>query len=85
VVIDFLSPRWLFWMRHGIRIDAVAGQVTSSGSRLEGRIESWSPIDYCLVFRKPDEPWRPHECGRGRHGRLRHEATRGQGSMWCVT
>lgn len=52
-VIDFLSPRWLFFLRHGIPPDVVVGRITSAGFSLDRRIEGWSPIDYCLVFRKP--------------------------------
>jgi SAM-dependent methyltransferase len=52
-IIDFLSPRWVFWLRHGIPLDVVLGQITSAGFTLERRVEGWSPIDYCLVFRKP--------------------------------
>jgi SAM-dependent methyltransferase len=52
VIIDFLSPRWLPFVHHGIALDAVADQVKSAGFKLERRIEPWSPYDYCLVFRK---------------------------------
>ena len=51
-VIDFLSPRWMFFLRHGIPPDVLIGQVTSAGFILERRVERWSPIDYCLEFRK---------------------------------
>jgi len=53
VIIDFLSPRWPFFLRHGIPADEVARQLRSTGFTLERRLEGWSPIDYCLVFRKP--------------------------------
>ncbi len=53
VVIDMLTPRWTFWMHHGIAADVVAAQVTSAGFQLDRRVDGWSPIDYCLVFRKP--------------------------------
>jgi hypothetical protein len=43
----------MFLFHHGIASDLVANQVTSAGFTLENRIERWSPIDYCLVFRKP--------------------------------
>lgn len=52
VIIDFVSPRWMFFLHHGIRSDLLAGQVTAAGFTLEGRIDGWSPIDYCLIFRK---------------------------------
>ena len=55
VVIDFISPRWLFWMRHGIAADVVTGQVAAAGFNLERRIDRWSPIDYCLMFRKREQ------------------------------
>lgn len=51
-VIDFLSPRWMFFLHHGIPADVAVGQITGAGFVLEGRIEAWSPIGYCLVFRK---------------------------------
>ncbi len=53
VIIDFLSPRWLFFLRHGIPADEVARQLRSAGFTLERRLDGWSPIDYCLVFRRP--------------------------------
>ena len=52
-IIDFLSPRWLFFLRHGIPRNAVAREVVAAGFVLDRRIDRWSPIDYCLVFRKP--------------------------------
>lgn len=52
-VIDFLSPRWMFFLHHGIAREVVVGQVTSAGFTLDRRVDGWSPIDYCLVFRKP--------------------------------
>ena len=48
-----LSPCWLFFLHHGIASDVVAGQVTAAGFALERRVDGWSPIDYCLMFRKP--------------------------------
>ena len=52
-VIDLPSPRWLFFLRHGIRADDLTRQVTAAGFVLERRVDGWSPIDYCVVFRKP--------------------------------
>jgi ubiquinone/menaquinone biosynthesis C-methylase UbiE len=52
VIIDFISPRWMFFLHHGIRSDLLAGQVAAAGFILERRIDGWSPIDYCLIFRK---------------------------------
>lgn len=52
-VIDFLSPRWIFFLRHGIPAQVPLVQIPSAGFTLEQRIDGWSPIDYCLVFRKP--------------------------------
>lgn len=85
-VIDFLSPRWMFWLHHGIPPGVVTGQVTSAGFTLDRRVDGWSPIDYCLIFRKPvPHPPIPHvrmearenwfhgaiHAARGRHGRGR--------------
>jgi len=53
VIIDFLSPRWMFFLHHGIPSDRLVGQITGAGFTLERRIDGWSPIDYCLVFHKP--------------------------------
>jgi ubiquinone/menaquinone biosynthesis C-methylase UbiE len=55
-VIDFLSPGWMFFLRHGIPREVVAAQLTSAGFRPERRVDGWSPIDYCLVYRKPPGP-----------------------------
>jgi ubiquinone/menaquinone biosynthesis C-methylase UbiE len=52
-VIDLPSPRWLFFLRHGIRADDLIRHLTSAGFVLERRVDGWSPIDYCVVFRKP--------------------------------
>lgn len=49
-VIDFLTPRWIFWTRHGIASDTVIAQLTAAGFTLERRVDRWSPIDYCLVL-----------------------------------
>jgi ubiquinone/menaquinone biosynthesis C-methylase UbiE len=51
-IIDMLTPRWIFWTRHGIPAETVVAQVTAAGFRLERRVDRWSPIDYCLVFQK---------------------------------
>lgn len=51
-VIDMLSPRWLFFLHHGIPADVVVSQLTAAGFVLDRRIVAWSPIDYCLIFRK---------------------------------
>ncbi len=52
-VIDFLSPRWMFFMHHGIPSEALVSQVVAAGFVLERRIDGWSPVDYCLIFQKP--------------------------------
>ncbi len=52
VIIDFLSPRWMF-LRHGISSGLLIEQVTAAGFTVEGRVDRWSPIDFCIVFRKP--------------------------------
>lgn len=52
VIVDFISPRWMFFLHHGIASDLLASQVTAAGFVLERQIDRWSPIDYCLVFRK---------------------------------
>lgn len=61
VIIDFVTPRWMFFLRHGIPSGVLAGQVTAAGFVLERQIGRWSPIDYCIVFRKPTyvaaPPW----------------------------
>jgi len=48
-----VTPPWLFFLHHGIAPDTAAGQITAAGFTLERRIDGWSLIDYCLVFRKP--------------------------------
>jgi len=52
-VIDFFSPRWMFWLRHGIAADVLVAQLSTAGFALERRIDRWSPVDYCIVFRRP--------------------------------
>jgi ubiquinone/menaquinone biosynthesis C-methylase UbiE len=53
VVIDMLTPTWLpHSLQHGIASEAVRQGIESAGFRLERKIEWWSPIDYCLIFRK---------------------------------
>ncbi len=52
VIIDFLSPRWLFWMHHGLARETVLAQVRAAGFVVERRIDNWSMYEYCLVFRK---------------------------------
>lgn len=51
-VIDFLSPRWMFFFHHGIPSDTVTSQVRPAGFTIERQVARWSPVDYCLVFRK---------------------------------
>jgi len=51
-IIDFLSPRWMFFLHHGIPSDVLVSQVTAAGFILDHRIGGWSPIEYCLIFRK---------------------------------
>jgi ubiquinone/menaquinone biosynthesis C-methylase UbiE len=58
-VVDFLSPRWLCFLRHGVAREAVLGEIISAGFVLERRVDEWSPIDYCLVFRKPASIGKP--------------------------
>lgn len=52
-VIDFLSPRWLFFLRHGIPRQTVSDQVIKAGFTIERTIERWAPASYLLLFRKP--------------------------------
>jgi ubiquinone/menaquinone biosynthesis C-methylase UbiE len=54
-VIDMLTPAWLIVLRHGIPSGEASGQLVSAGFALERRIDRWSPIDYCLVFRKQSQ------------------------------
>ena len=51
-VIDLRTPRWRFLPSHGIAPDVVIAQLTSAGFTLDHRVDRWSLIDYCLVFRK---------------------------------
>ncbi len=51
-IIDFISPRWMFFMHHGIPSSVLVSQVTAAGFVLEKQIDGWSPIDYCIIFRK---------------------------------
>lgn len=53
-VVDFLSPWWLFFIHHGVSADAVVPQVTAAGFAVERRIDRWSLVDYCIVFRKTE-------------------------------
>jgi ubiquinone/menaquinone biosynthesis C-methylase UbiE len=53
VVIDFQSPAWRFYRKHGIERRAVIAQLREAGFHLENEIGDWSLLDYCLVFRKP--------------------------------
>ncbi len=62
-VIDFLSPRWMLFLHHGIRSDVLVSQVTAAGFILERRIDGWSPIDYCLIFRKRVLSGSAHSAG----------------------
>jgi ubiquinone/menaquinone biosynthesis C-methylase UbiE len=52
-VIDFLVRPWMVARRHGIaRADLIA-QITKAGFTVERQVNSWSLLDYCVVFRKP--------------------------------
>lgn len=52
VVIDMMTPDWLPVVRHGIPAETVRSGLQRAGFLLERHIDRWSPIDYCLVFRK---------------------------------
>jgi ubiquinone/menaquinone biosynthesis C-methylase UbiE len=52
VIIDMWMPARLPFVRHGIPSEAVRSELERAGFRLERRLEWWSPIDYCMVFRK---------------------------------
>ena len=55
VVIDMLTPNWLpRSLQHGIPSEVVRNGIESAGFRFERKIDWWSPIDYCLSFRKDD-------------------------------
>lgn len=55
VVIDFMSPRWRFYRKHGIVREAVVEHLAQAGFTLEREVPHWSLLDYCLVFRKAGE------------------------------
>ena len=53
VVIDMITPHWIpNSFQHGIPSEDIRAGFESAGFQLERRIDWWSPIDYCLVFRK---------------------------------
>lgn len=52
VAIDMISARWLPFLHHGIARGRVESELTAAGFTLERVIPRWSPVDYCLVFRK---------------------------------
>jgi SAM-dependent methyltransferase len=53
VVIDMLTPRWIpLSFQHGIPSGDIRAGLESAGFQLERRFEWWSPVDYCLIFRK---------------------------------
>ena len=52
VVIDMWTPDRLPFVRHGIPAETVRSGLERAGFQLERQIDRWSPIDYCLVFRK---------------------------------
>ncbi len=58
-VIDFISPRWAFWVHHGIESDRIVTALGNAGFVLERRVDGWSPIDYCLIFRKRENAGTP--------------------------
>ncbi len=52
VVIDLMTPRWLpHSFQHGIPSEDLRNGLESAGFQLERRLDWWSPIDYCLIFR----------------------------------
>jgi hypothetical protein len=47
------TPAWLPQsFQHGIRPTVIRNQIEPVGFQLERQIAWWSPIDYCLIFRK---------------------------------
>ena len=38
---------------HGVTPDDVIREVNAAGLRLETRLDSWSFLNFCLIFRKP--------------------------------
>ncbi|MFB3778133.1 MAG: class I SAM-dependent methyltransferase [Bryobacteraceae bacterium] len=55
VVIDFMSPGWRFYRKHGVARETVVEQLARAGFALDGEVPHWSLLDYCLVFRKAGE------------------------------
>jgi ubiquinone/menaquinone biosynthesis C-methylase UbiE len=51
-IIDFDFPGWLLIRPHGVPLDMVLAQAAAAGFALEKRLDRWSPVEYCLVFRK---------------------------------
>lgn len=51
-VIDFMTPDWLPFVRHGVPARTVRGGLERAGFVLEQHVQRWSPFEYCLVFRK---------------------------------
>lgn len=54
IIIDFITPSWLRVARHGIESEVVRREASGAGLILDRRIDHWSQIDYCLVFRKAE-------------------------------
>lgn len=54
VVIEMMTPWWLPVTRHGLPAEVVRSGFERAGFRFVRHIGWWSPIDYCLVFRKAD-------------------------------
>jgi ubiquinone/menaquinone biosynthesis C-methylase UbiE len=53
VIIDMQTPAWLPQsFQHGIRPEVIRDGIEPAGFQLERQIAWWSPIDYCLIFRK---------------------------------
>jgi SAM-dependent methyltransferase len=63
-VIDFPTAWWNWFLPqpenlpagrkgHGISASIVERELTAAGLTVERRNESWSTVDYCLIFRKP--------------------------------
>ncbi|HSW50436.1 MAG TPA: methyltransferase domain-containing protein [Bryobacteraceae bacterium] len=55
VVIDFMSPGWRFYRKHGMAHETVVEHLAQAGFTLDREVARWSLLDYCLVFRKTGE------------------------------
>jgi len=63
-IIDFPPRSIMFWLPkvegmptgrtgHGVTPEDVIREITAAGLQLESRIDDWTPINFCLIFRKP--------------------------------